>query len=84
MTSLDFPNVSYPSGHVGHRGLAELPETDDTSGAWFTDGASFTMGAYGFPAHDPTRLAEALAEIEARRAAMEWLLEADLLRLCLV
>ena len=35
-------------------------------------------------AHDPTLLIAALEEIEARRAAIEWLLEADLLAACLV
>jgi hypothetical protein len=35
-------------------------------------------------AHDPTLLLAALEEIEARRAAIEWLLEADLLRLILI
>jgi hypothetical protein len=35
-------------------------------------------------AHDPTLLIAALEEIEARRAAIEWLLEADLLCACSV
>jgi hypothetical protein len=35
-------------------------------------------------AHDPTLLVAALEEIEARRAAIEWLLNAGLLRRCLV
>jgi hypothetical protein len=34
--------------------------------------------------HDVTLLVTELEAIEARRAAIEWLLEADLLRLCLV
>lgn len=34
--------------------------------------------------HDPTLLVAALETVEARRAAIEWLLEADLLGLCLV
>lgn len=33
-------------------------------------------------AHDPTLLVAALEEIEARRAAIEWLLDAELLCLC--
>jgi hypothetical protein len=33
--------------------------------------------------HDPTLLLAALEEVQARRLAIEWLLEADLLRLCL-
>jgi len=34
--------------------------------------------------NDETLLVAALEEIEARRAALEWLLERNLLRLCLV
>jgi len=34
--------------------------------------------------HDETLLVAALEVIESRQAAIEWLLEADLLRLCLV
>lgn len=33
--------------------------------------------------HDPALLLAALEEIQARRLAIEWLLEADLLRLCM-
>ena len=36
------------------------------------------------PDHDPALLVAALEAVEARRLALEWLLEADLLRLCLV
>lgn len=84
MTSLDFPDISPLSGRVGPASPAELPASDDTTGEWNTGGAWFTMDSEGSAAHDPTLLAEALAEIEARRAALEWLLQADLLRLCLV
>jgi hypothetical protein len=35
-------------------------------------------------AHDPALLVAALEEIEARRAAIEWLLDAELLCLCSV
>ena len=34
--------------------------------------------------HDATLLVAALEDIQARRAALEWLLDADLLRACLV
>jgi len=34
--------------------------------------------------HDATLLVAALEAVESRRATIEWLLEADLLRLCLV
>ena len=35
-------------------------------------------------AYDATLLVAALEELEAKRVALEWLLEADLLRACLV
>lgn len=35
-------------------------------------------------AHDSSLLVAALEDIELRRAALDWLLEADLLRFCLV
>jgi hypothetical protein len=35
-------------------------------------------------AHDATLLVAALEDLEAQRAALEWLLEADLLCVCLV
>jgi hypothetical protein len=35
-------------------------------------------------AHDATLLVTALEDLEAQRAAIEWLLDADLLCLCLV
>ena len=34
--------------------------------------------------HDATLLVAALERLEAQRAAIEWLVDADLLRLCLV
>jgi hypothetical protein len=36
------------------------------------------------PAHDPSLLLAALDDVEARRAAIEWLADADLLCACLV
>jgi hypothetical protein len=36
------------------------------------------------PEHPATLIVAALEQLEAQRAAMQWLLEADLLRLCLV
>ncbi len=36
------------------------------------------------PEHDATLLVAALEHLEAQRAAIEWLADADLLRLCLV
>jgi len=82
MTSLDSPVIDRPSGRVGHP--SEVTESEETTEEWFTDGASFAMASQGPISHDPSPLLEALAEIEARRAALEWLLEQDLLRLCLI
>jgi hypothetical protein len=45
---------------------------------------ALAMSSYSTAEHDPTLLVAALEEIDARQAAIEWLLEADLLRLCLV
>ena len=45
---------------------------------------SMLMRADPAAAHDPTVLVAALEEIEARRAAIEWLRDAELLCLCLV
>jgi hypothetical protein len=41
-------------------------------------------GCHSPAAHDATLLVAALEDLEARRVALEWLLEADLLRVCLV
>jgi hypothetical protein len=54
----------------------------------FLDGPPSQMGTDPAPvasaAHDPTLLLAALEEIQAQRAAIEWLVEADLLCLCSV
>ncbi|HLY52656.1 MAG TPA: hypothetical protein VKQ31_06570 [Steroidobacteraceae bacterium] len=74
MTSLDFREMTRPYVHVGHvSGLCDAADPE-------TIGAVYARGG----AHDPTRVVAALVEVEARRAALEWLLEADLLRACLV
>lgn len=78
MTSLDFPNPDSPVLPGFYPPPVEMWGPD------FTDYASLAMSANAAAAHDPTLLLAALGEIEARRAAIEWLLEADLLRLCLV
>lgn len=58
--------------------LAETMESDV--------GADVSLPMHAGPAaaHDPTLLVAALEEIAARRAAIEWLLNADLLCLCTV
>jgi len=63
-----------------------LPRTSlrETMGTDVTRSASLAMTSARTAAHDPTLLGAALEEIEARRVALEWLLAADLLRLCLV
>lgn len=58
--------------------LAETMEPDVSADA------SVPMGAGPAPAHDATLLVAALEEIAARRAAIEWLLNADLLCVCTV
>lgn len=42
------------------------------------------MSAEILAGYDPILLVEALEEIDARRVAIEWLLDADLLCVCLV
>jgi hypothetical protein len=74
MTSLDFRGMTRPYVHVGPAGGLCDAADPETIEALFAHRA----------AHDPTRVMAALEEIEMRRAALEWLLEADLLRLCLV
>ena len=60
---------------------SSLPETmaPDITGSAAPAMSSDTTAGY-----DPVLLVAALEEIEARRAAIEWLLDADLLCLCLV
>lgn len=60
---------------------ASLPDTMEPE---VSADASVPMRAGLPPAHDPTLLLAALEEIEARRAAIEWLVDADLLCLCSV
>jgi len=60
---------------------APLPQT---MGAESVGCGSLAMSSASGGLHDPTLLVAALEEIEARRAAIEWLLAADLLCLCLV
>ncbi len=63
------------------RSPASLPQTLEPE---VSADVSVPMHVDPVPAHDATVLVAALEEIEARRAAIAWLLEADLLRLCLV
>ena len=63
------------------RSPVSLPETLEPE---VSADVSVPMCVEPAPSHDPTLLVAALEEIEARRAALEWLLNADLLRRCLV
>jgi len=56
----------------------EKPRTDMTRSAELTIRSDSTAD------HDAALLVAALEVIESRRAAIQWLLEADLLSLCLV
>jgi hypothetical protein len=58
-----------------------LPETmaSDITGC-----ASPAVNSYATAGYDPILLVAALEEIDARRAAIEWLLDANVLCLCLV
>jgi hypothetical protein len=84
MTSLDSLGTRRPTGRIEHgkpvhsvidAGLA----TDETIGCAAPPAISGPSAA-----HDASLLVAALDEIQARRAAIQWLLEADLLCLCLV
>jgi len=81
MTSLDSLSTSRPGGRIGHGAPAEdLVDADlPLHCAAFALAADEPTAA----AHDATLLVAALEEIEARRAALEWLLEAELLSRCL-
>jgi hypothetical protein len=59
---------------------ASLPETTELG---MTSGAQLPGRREAAAGYDPDLLLAALEEIESRRAAIEWLLEADLLCVCL-
>lgn len=93
MTSLDSLGTSRPTGRIEHGKPVHSMVDADLAMPRATHASSVdeTMGCAAPPAiyepsaaHDPSRLVAALDEIEARRAAIQWLLEADLLCLCLV
>lgn len=82
MTRLDSLGTSRSSGRIGHGAPAEdLGDADPPlQCGTFASAADEATPA----AHDASLLVAALEEIAARRAALEWLLEAELLSLCLV
>ncbi len=66
---------------------ARCGRSSPTSGKRIRPGTTRTRGpateSDPGAAHDAALLVAALEAIESQRAALEWLLEADLLRLCL-
>jgi len=80
MTSLDSLGTSRPTGRIGRGEPADDLVDEDLPDETFALAPGETPAA----AHDPMRIVAALEEIEARRAAIQWLLEADLLAACLV
>jgi hypothetical protein len=82
MTSLDSLGTSRLTGRIEH-GKPVHSMVDADLAMDETIGCA-TAPAISEPsaAHDPSLLVAALDEIEARRAALQWLLEAELLCLC--
>ena len=70
-------------GSPARCGLASPPRGHTTPPDTTHTGETETESDPGVD-HDATLLVAALEVIESRRTALEWLLEADLLRLCLV
>jgi hypothetical protein len=60
------------------------PTSPDAAPPDTTRGAETATNSDPAVDHDATLLVAALEVVESRRAAIEWLLEADLLGLCLV
>ena len=83
MTSLDSPGTSRLTGRI-ERGKPVHGMVDADSAMDETIGCATPPGiCEPWAAHDASLLVAALDEIEARRAAIQWLLEAELLCLCL-
>ena len=69
-----------PSSEPRASQVALLPET---MGADLTDCGSPAVHSDSTVGYDPTLLVASLEEVAARQAAIEWLLDADLLCVCL-
>jgi len=83
MTSLDSPGTSRLTGRI-ERGEPVHSMVDVDSAMDETIGCAAPPGiSEPWAAHDASLLVAALDEIEARRAALQWLLEAELLWLCM-
>ena len=65
-------------------GTPTAPHSTAPRGLQLTSRPVPTEPGISTAAHDPTLLVAALDEIEARRKAIEWLIDADLLCRCLV
>ncbi|MGB9331555.1 MAG: hypothetical protein WCB10_12370 [Steroidobacteraceae bacterium] len=77
MYSITVPGSPAP-GVLRPSSMPEATEPDMAFGAKLGSSLEATAG------HDADLLVAALEDIELRRAAIEWLLEADLLCVCLV
>lgn len=77
MYSVTIPDSPAP-GVLASSSMPETTEPGLTSGAKLRSRSEATAG------YDADLLVAALEDIESRRAAIEWLLEADLLSVCLV
>jgi hypothetical protein len=66
------------------QGVLPPSSTPETTGPGMTSGAKPRSGSEATAGYDADLLVAALEDIESRRAAIEWLLEADLLCVCLV
>jgi hypothetical protein len=84
MTSLDSLGTSRLTGRIEHGKPVHSMVDADSAMDETIDCAAPPGTPEPWAAHDATLLVAALDEIEARRAAIQWLLEADLLCVCLV
>ncbi|HEV8018371.1 MAG TPA: hypothetical protein VGP32_07425 [Steroidobacteraceae bacterium] len=66
------------------QGVLPPSSTPETTGPGMTSGAKLRSRSEATAGYDADLLVAALEDIESRRAAIEWLLEADLLCVCLV
>jgi hypothetical protein len=66
------------------QGVLPPPSMPETTEPGMASGAKLGSRSEATAGHDADLLVAALEDIELRRAAIEWLLEADLLCVCLV
>ena len=75
--------VTTPGPTAAHV-LEQPPSLRDTTERYICDFESPARSGELQPEHPATLIVAALEQLEVQRAAMQWLLDADLLRLCLV